>query len=215
MAHRAGHGFDGKSLPWFDDPRLVTPKPVIFGHAVCPEVVRGARRNVWGIDTGAAVGGKLTGLLLPDFELFQVPTPDYYSEALRRWRPVFLAEDLPHLPWTRVLALESGECPELKDRIESVQQMYRDAMARLRHDIAALVDGTGWNALPDSAKRDCMQRLRKAPQFDTLFGRLLLHCFPSGPTDEAVRRAFPTPEKLAGALKHRSDVSWPCTPGLS
>jgi Calcineurin-like phosphoesterase len=193
-------GFDGKSPPWFDDPRMDMPKPVIFGHLIYPEVVRGARQNVWGIDTGAAVGGSLTGLLLPEFELLHVPTPDYYSEVLRRWRPVFLAEDLPAMPWPRVLALDGGEYPELKGKIESAQQMYRAAMVHLDREVARLIAATGWSRLSDIEKRDCVLRLKKSEEFDSTFGRLLLRCFPSGPTDGALQRTFPTPEIMANEL---------------
>ncbi len=46
-------------------------KPVIFGHTVFEEpLVQG---NKIGIDTGAAYGGRLTALLLPEMEFVSVP----------------------------------------------------------------------------------------------------------------------------------------------
>lgn len=76
-------GFNGKSSWWYDDSRLAGSKPIIFGHEKRPKVVRGKHGYVWGIDTGAAMGGCLTGLLLPEFRVLSVLTPDYWAEQKR------------------------------------------------------------------------------------------------------------------------------------
>lgn len=95
-------GFDGKSPWWYDNPKLAGHKPIIFGHEKRAEVVRGRHSNVWGIDTGAAMGGRLTGLLLPEFKLLSVPTPDYWSAQKQHWGERCLAEEIDTLSWRKI-----------------------------------------------------------------------------------------------------------------
>jgi serine/threonine protein phosphatase 1 len=81
--------------PWFelyDDPR-----PLVVGH-------RDYRRDgqpfvykdrVFGLDTGCAHRGRLTGLLLPEFRFVSVPSrADYWSEVKAQFAPL-LASDRP------------------------------------------------------------------------------------------------------------------------
>jgi hypothetical protein len=197
-------GFDGASTPWYDDPRFAWPKPVVFGHMVSARVVRGKRANVWGLDTGAAVGGALTGLLLPEGSLMSEATLDYYAQALRRWRPVFLAEDLPELPWKAVLALVPSDwSPALATRIQAAQAMYRTTMERLSAETASLIASTGWSSLSPESKARTARALREDARFSVDdMARLRLRCFPAGPTDQLLQKAFPTPDALERALSN-------------
>lgn len=72
------------------------PKPVAFGHHVVgpqPLVERGL---IYGLDTGACHGGRLTALCLPGFAIHSVPArADHWEHEKRKWQePVLLAK-----PW--------------------------------------------------------------------------------------------------------------------
>ncbi|HEU4537536.1 MAG TPA: metallophosphoesterase [Polyangiaceae bacterium] len=72
------------------------PTPVVFGHHVVgPEpLVREGR--VYGIDTGACHGMRLTALVLPSFELVSVAArTDHWRETKRRWQVPVLRQR----PW--------------------------------------------------------------------------------------------------------------------
>ncbi len=194
-------GFDGQSPWWFEDPAFAWPKPVVFGHQIFPEVARGPTGRVWGLDTGAAVGGRLTGLLLPSFELLAEPTPDYWAAALARWRPVFLAEDLPDLPWARVSALDPAAWPPaLAERIRAPQALLGAATARLQAEVAALVRATGYARLSPDERAALSRQLRLEPRFQSPWSACVLRCFPSGDTAALLRKRFPTPRELEAAL---------------
>lgn len=69
------------------------PKPVVFGHHVVgPEpLVREGR--VYGIDTGACHGMRLTALVLPTFEIVSVPSRgDHCARTKRTWQIPVLRE---------------------------------------------------------------------------------------------------------------------------
>jgi serine/threonine protein phosphatase 1 len=74
-------------------------KPVIFGHhaiGVDPLIVN---QKLYGIDTGAAQGGRLTALILPSFEWVQVQSAkDYWSEERVKWQSRVLANGDRALP---------------------------------------------------------------------------------------------------------------------
>lgn len=88
-------------------------KPVIFGHHVVgdrPLIVEG---KIYGIDTGACHGARLTGLVLPSFETFQVQSPkDYWQEELVKWQlPVMAAKPWNSYKWDKIKAI----CTDFKD----------------------------------------------------------------------------------------------------
>ncbi len=205
-------GWDGRSRWWFDDPELDWPKPIVFGHQIFPEVARGRRQNVWGLDTGASEGGRLTGLRLPGFELVSVPTPDYWSEALAQWGPTLLAEDLPRLPWRRVLRLDADAFPSwLAEEIVRAQRRLQQLVGRIGRDVDALRQETGYDRLDPQQRAAVMRQLRAESRFQTRYGRLVLRSFPSGPDVHAVVRAVPTPDAVeellsASALGRRPTV---------
>ena len=125
-------GFDGKSPWWFDSEKMQGCAPVLFGHEKHEQgVARGRYGNVWGLDTGASQGGKLTGLLLPEFRLVEVPAPDYWSVQKAKWLPSFAQSDLPEMKWDwiRECAAQSGEWPE------PAKSMVAGALAELDAEV--------------------------------------------------------------------------------
>lgn len=86
---------DGR--PWhelYDD-----PKPVVFGHHLMGEVPLVRDGRVFGLDTGACHGMRLTALVLPTFEIVSVPARADHWEALKRaWQMPVLRER----PWGRM-----------------------------------------------------------------------------------------------------------------
>lgn len=200
-------GFDGVSPWWFDDPTLAPSKPVVFGHSVFPEVVRRAGERVWGLDTGAAVGGRLSGLLFPELRLVSVPTPDYYRELLRRFAPVFLMRDLSHLPWRRVLALPLEGWPEqVAQRLASARHAWGDALAALAADVGSLRAFLDWEGLGPDTREARARALRERAELVTPYGRALLHAFPAGPDPAVVAKAWSCWAELEAAVAHRRQL---------
>jgi serine/threonine protein phosphatase 1 len=73
--------------PWYE--YYDGPKPLIVGHrdysGVQQPFVYGGDR-VYAIDSRCVYGGELTGLLLPDFKLFSVPSrADHWTELQREY----------------------------------------------------------------------------------------------------------------------------------
>jgi serine/threonine protein phosphatase 1 len=82
-------------------------KPVIYCHHVVgdsPQIVEG---KVYGIDTGACHGGRLTGLILPDFEIVQIQAvQDYWQQELVKWQlPVMMAKPWGSYKWEKISAI--------------------------------------------------------------------------------------------------------------
>lgn len=67
------------------------PKPVAFGHHVVGPEPLCARGLIYGLDTGACHGGRLTALCLPEFKLVSVPArADYWELEKRKWQEAVL-----------------------------------------------------------------------------------------------------------------------------
>jgi serine/threonine protein phosphatase 1 len=81
------------------------PKPVVFGHHVVDEpLVRPGL--IYGIDTGACHGGRLTALTVPDFRLHSVPArEDHWARIKRAWQ----ADVLAAKPWATMAWHELDE----------------------------------------------------------------------------------------------------------
>lgn len=91
-------------------------KPVIYGHHVVgptPEILNG---KIYGIDTGACHGGRLTALVLPGFEVHQVQVKkDYWSEQMSIWQlPV-----LKHKDW------DNFRFSEIRQEIQKLKKKHR------------------------------------------------------------------------------------------
>ncbi len=109
-------------------------KPIIFGHHVVgdrPLIVAG---KIYGIDTGACHGGRLTGLILPDFKTAQVQAPkDYWRDEIAKWQlPVMVAKPWTSYKWQKIEAICSdrdSRNPELSAFMIKKQQWMNDLLA--------------------------------------------------------------------------------------
>ncbi len=88
-------------------------KPVIFGHHVVGDTPLIRERQVYGIDTGACHGGRLTALILPDFEIVQVvAAKDYWQAEIVKWQvPIMQAKPWETFKWEKISAI----CDEFRD----------------------------------------------------------------------------------------------------
>ena len=61
-------------------------KPVIFGHKVVGKTPLIYKDRVFGIDTGACHGGRLTAITVPEFRVYSVKArQNYWSRAKHEW----------------------------------------------------------------------------------------------------------------------------------
>jgi serine/threonine protein phosphatase 1 len=87
--------------PWFE--HYSEDTPIVFGHAVFREpLVR--RDRVYGIDTGACHGGRLTALILPERRLVSVPARgDHWKGVRDAWQePVLRAHPWKTMPFAQI-----------------------------------------------------------------------------------------------------------------
>ena len=71
--------------PWYE--HYQDDVPVVFGHAVVGPEPLVIRDRIFGIDTGACHGMRLTGLLLPELKLISVPARrDHWAEVRNAWQ---------------------------------------------------------------------------------------------------------------------------------
>jgi serine/threonine protein phosphatase 1 len=75
--------------------------PIVFGHHVVGRDALVTENHVYGIDTGACHGGRLTALSVPDFTLYAVNArADYWAIAKREWQlPVLQARPWLTMSW--------------------------------------------------------------------------------------------------------------------
>jgi hypothetical protein len=192
-------GFDEKSPWWFDGPDLEVAKPIVFGHHVFPDVVRGHRNNVWGINTGAGYGGALTGLLLPEFRIISVPAPNYVASIPRRWEGEDELRKIPLLAWGKLfklLASPTGLPAPAHALVEEAHKDFDALVARLTEDGLRLRTEYKAYDVPDLAKRAFYNTLRDSPRFTDPYGACLLAAMKGHDVRNEVIRRFPTWDAL-------------------
>jgi hypothetical protein len=195
-------GFDGKSPWWFDQPEFLIDKPVIFGHEKHPEgVVRGQRGNVYGLDTGAALGGSLTGLLLPEFRLISVPVPDYWTAQLQHWLPQLLKEDIRTQPWKTLLGLDPSD-PALPaivaEELTRVQAGFHRVVTEIERRREVQLQTSGYWDLPDPERRTQVERWRN--EAVTELDRWVVESIPHREVRQLVQRKAPNWSSLQRVL---------------
>jgi serine/threonine protein phosphatase 1 len=87
---------------WWHE-RYVGEKPIIFGHHVVERpLLRDGR--IYGIDTGACHGQRLTAITLPGFQLHSVPArADHWTQIKRQWQADVLgAKDWAGMMWSEL-----------------------------------------------------------------------------------------------------------------
>jgi serine/threonine protein phosphatase 1 len=110
-------------------------KPVIFGHHVVGDNPMVIADKVYGIDTGSCHGGRLTGLILPSFEIVQIQSPqDYWRAESAKWQlPVMQAKPWGSYKWAKIQAIcdefRHSTHPELADFIAKKEQWMNDLLA--------------------------------------------------------------------------------------
>lgn len=131
--------------PWYELYDDATP--VVFGHAVIGPEPLVIDDRIFGIDTGACHGLRLTGLLLPQRTIVSVPArEDHWPATRRRWQPRIVAG----LPWPtmtfeqidkklRQLATE-GHHAEALDAVAQWTATLRAALPELARKLDAELD---------------------------------------------------------------------------
>lgn len=169
------------------------PKPVVFGHHVVDEpLVRPGL--VYGIDTGACHGKRLTALVLPDFTLHSVPArEDHWARIKRTYQAdVLAAKPWVEMPWPELdeqLARFSRAGDARAHAYVAALRDWRDALERRLVEIheAAMREADRMTAADDRTR---LAKVHGAAAllFQHFRGRLDL---------EAVRKNAQTPHKLA------------------
>jgi serine/threonine protein phosphatase 1 len=99
LSNRPGASSTSAESFWHDV--YTDRKPVVFGHHVVGNepFIRDAR--VFGIDTGACHGGRLTAVIVPGFEVHSVPArADHWSRVRRDWQlPVLRSKSWDMMTW--------------------------------------------------------------------------------------------------------------------
>jgi serine/threonine protein phosphatase 1 len=120
--------------PWYES--YIDEKPVVFGHAVVgPEpLVRDDR--VYGIDTGACHGMRLTALVLPDRRIVSVPARDDHWKATRdRWQmPLLRAQPWPTMTFDQIakrLKKVRRDPEQDASAVDPIERWAEDVRARI------------------------------------------------------------------------------------
>jgi serine/threonine protein phosphatase 1 len=164
------------------------PKPVVFGHHVVEEplVVPG---RIYGLDTGACHGQKLTALVLPDFTLHSVPArADHWALIKRSFQAdVLAAEPWMDRSWAEIEEA-LGEFARSEDpRTEAYVAELKSWRAAMEKRFSEVLDAAVREAArisPEEAKSHAASALL----FMQLRGRLNL---------DALRKHVAAPRKLA------------------
>jgi serine/threonine protein phosphatase 1 len=170
-------------------------KPVIFGHHVVGDEPKIIPDKVYGIDTGACHGGRLTGLILPGFEIVQVQAPkDYWQEEIVKWQlPVMKAKPWSSYKWEKI----QGICDELRNSsnlelsafIQEKEQWMNDLLA-LSSQIILKVE----EKLTDLISLYGADNFKK-PASRLSYAQLLYKANASYLTSEFLQQSLPTPNK--------------------
>ncbi|MBC7883635.1 MAG: metallophosphoesterase [Anaerolineae bacterium] len=175
-------------------------KPVIFGHHVVgdnPLIIAG---KVYGIDTGACHGGRLTGLILPSFEIVQVQSSsDYWRAEMLKWQlPVMIAKPWGSYKWEKIQSLcdEYRHSSNLELAAFIAQQeewMHRQlalapiAISKVNERLTELRSVHGYDGFKQPASRFS-------------YAVLLFKANASGLTDDFLKETLSTPDKWSQVM---------------
>ena len=100
---------------WWHE-RYTDPIPIAFGHHVTGAQPLLRDDRIYGLDTGACHGLRLTALSLPDFRLYSVPArADHWAQVARTYQvPVLRARPWATMPWAK---LDAAIAEQLDDRV--------------------------------------------------------------------------------------------------
>lgn len=196
--------------PWYE--LYNGEKPVIVGHHDYrqdgqPLVREGA---VYGIDTGAVRGRRLTAMILPDFRIVSVPSRhDYWRETRRRFALVSgSTRDNLDLTWAQLSAFAASDGPDTLTQQERERQV---ACLRLAAECDHLVSQILQSIL--ARCQELVDKLRRTEQWQSYSPQKqgshfaeLLKDDPNAPLlhlarkdllrGDNIRRRAPTPRQL-------------------
>ncbi len=111
-------------------------KPVIVGHHRVGDQPLIINQKVYGIDTGVCHGSRLTGLILPNFEIVQVQAPkDYWREEIEKWQlPVLKAKPWDSYKWEKIKSL----CEEYRKSANQALTAFMAEQEQWMDDLLAL-----------------------------------------------------------------------------
>lgn len=181
------------------------PKPIVFGHHVVGDAPLVERGLIYGLDTGACHGGRLTALVVPGFELVSVPArADHWASERRRWQEaVLLAKPWSDWGWAKTRR-ELDRYGDEGGQVVAALGAWLDAV---EGSLAGCLDGLVREAERIAGEGgDFTDRTRSHPY------KALLHQARRGRLDlETIRKHCSTP-RLASALAAHLGVPVPPSP---
>jgi diadenosine tetraphosphatase ApaH/serine/threonine PP2A family protein phosphatase len=203
-----GNGPEDKKLvsktSWYDE--IHYPVPVAFGHTISEEVIRGKRNNVWGLDGGCYKGGKLTGLLIPEWKTVSVPSQNNYFEELKHqylsriWR-----KNIEDMEWLKIAELDESYIDEsLRKKIDSLMRQKSEVKRYADQRCEELKDEINYPYFKTSEQKELLNYLQKAefPLRD-----IFLRAFEGGLAEKDIEHQFPVPRELCKKQKALSDAA--------
>jgi hypothetical protein len=200
-----GNGPDSKRLisktSWYDE--IKYPVPVVFGHTISKETIRGKRANVYGLDQGCYKGGELAGLLIPDWTVLSVPSGgDYFESLKRRYLPQVWRKHIEEMDWNTLRNLDEDYFdPGLMQRADALRRRKREVIEYVQQRCSDIREEINYPYFKTSEQKELLSYLQES---DFPHKQLFLRGFDEGLTEEEVERSFPT----AGSLPDpRRDLS--------
>ncbi|AFZ03972.1 metallophosphoesterase family protein [Calothrix sp. PCC 6303] len=170
-------------------------KPVIFGHRVVGDYPIIIARKVYGIDTGACHGGKLTALILPSFEIVQVEAAkDYWQEEIVKWQlPVMKAKPWNSYKWEKIQVI----CDEFRNSPNSELSAFITEKEQWMHDLLAVTPRIILKVEEKLAELISIHGVDgfKKPARCFSYASLLYKANASNLSAEFIQQTLPTPEK--------------------
>jgi serine/threonine protein phosphatase 1 len=176
--------------------------PIVFGHHVVGRDALVTPNRVYGIDTGACHGGRLTALSVPDFTLYAVDArANHWSIAKKAWQlPVLQARPWLAMSWAdfdaEITRFKDSTQGAAKDYIAALEAWGRELRA-CHGDFLAAARAAADRILTDAGPEGFTAAARAHPVGPLLFqarsGRLDL---------AAIGRACPTPQRTLEIARH-------------
>jgi serine/threonine protein phosphatase 1 len=170
-------------------------KPVIFGHHVVGDAPLIRDQKIYGIDTGACHGGRLTALILPDFAIVQVQAPrDYWREEMGKWQvPVMMGKPWGSYKWEKIRALieefRNTDNPDLA-AFMAQKTAWIDALLAMAPEAIAQLEAQLSEAIALHGTEDFKKQVRHLS-----YATLLYQANSRPLTIEFLQQALPTPDR--------------------
>jgi serine/threonine protein phosphatase 1 len=169
--------------------------PIVFGHHVVGRDPLVTPNRVYGIDTGACHGGRLTALSVPDFTLYGVDArADYWAIAKAEWQlPVLQTRPWLTMSWVdfdaEIERFKSSTHGAANDYIAALEAWARELRAA-HDDMVAAARSIADRLLADAGPDGFVAAARSHP-----VGPLLFQARSGRLAPAALSRACPTPNR--------------------